>query len=152
MINSADHSEREHDEWSASSTERNVTCAGAIALNSRVKTPEKESEAAAWGTACHQLSEKCFKTGKDADEYIGTVEKTKQRKIEVDEEVAETTQMAVPAAWTSTSGPKSFPTRARRRHPRRAAQARAASSADLVCIKLRNTSTDKSPSMPPRKL
>lgn len=95
MTKSADHSEREHDEWSASATERNVTCAGAIALNKRVTTPEKESEASAWGTACHQLSEKCFKTGKDADEFIGTIEKTKERKIEVDEEVAETTQMYV---------------------------------------------------------
>jgi hypothetical protein len=95
MATSADHSEREHDEWSASATARNVTCAGAIALNSRVTTPEKESEASAWGTACHQLSEKCFKTGKDADEFIGTVEKTKQRRIDVDEEVAETTQVYV---------------------------------------------------------
>lgn len=95
MTSSADHGAREHDEWSASATERNVTCAGAIALNSRITTPEKESEASAWGTACHQLSEKCFKTGKDADEFIGTVEKTKERRIEVDEEVAETTQMYV---------------------------------------------------------
>lgn len=95
MTASADHGAREHDEWSASATERNVTCAGAIALNSRVKTPDKESEASAWGTACHQLSEKCFTTGKDADEFIGTVEKTKERRIEVDEEVAETTQMYV---------------------------------------------------------
>lgn len=95
MANSADHGARDHATWSASATARNVTCAGALALNSRVTTPEKESEASAWGTACHQLSEKCFKTGKDADEFIGTVEKTKQRKIEVDEELAETAQMYV---------------------------------------------------------
>lgn len=95
MTNSADHSEREHDEWSASSTARNWTCAGAIALNKRITTPERESEAAAWGTACHQLSEKCFRTGKDADEFIGTIETTKQRKIEVTEELAETAQMYV---------------------------------------------------------
>lgn len=95
MTNSADHSEREHDEWSASSTARNWNCSGAIALNKRITTPEVESEASAWGTACHQLSEKCFRTGKDADDFLGTVEKTKQRKITVDEEVAETTQMYV---------------------------------------------------------
>lgn len=95
MANSADHGARDHATWSASSTARNWTCSGAIALNSRITTPEKESEASAWGTACHQLSEKCFKTGKDAGEFIGTIEKTKQRKIEVDEEVAETTQMYV---------------------------------------------------------
>lgn len=95
MANSADHGARDHATWSASSTARNWMCSGAIALNSRITTPEVESEASAWGTACHQLSEKCFRTGKDADEFIGTVETTKQRKIEVDEEVAETTQMYV---------------------------------------------------------
>lgn len=94
-MQSSDHGVREHDEWSASSTARNVTCAGAIALNSRVTTPERESEAAAWGTSAHQLSEKCFATGKDADEFIGTVEKTKQRQIEVTEELAETAQAYV---------------------------------------------------------
>jgi hypothetical protein len=95
MANSADHGARGHATWSASSTARNVTCPGAIALNSRITTPERESEASAWGTACHQLSEKCFATGKDADEFIGTVEKTKQRQITVDEELAETAQMYV---------------------------------------------------------
>jgi hypothetical protein len=95
MANSADHGSRDHATWSASSTARNVTCAGAIALNSRVTTPEKESEASAWGTACHQVSEKCFRTEQDADEFIGTVEKTKQRRIDVDEELAETAQMYV---------------------------------------------------------
>lgn len=95
MANSADHGARDHATWSASSTERNVTCKGALALNSRVTTPDRESLASAWGTACHQLSEKCFVTGKDADDFIGTVEKTKEHHIEVDEEVAETTQMYV---------------------------------------------------------
>jgi hypothetical protein len=95
MTNSADHAARDHATWSASATARNWTCSGAIALNSRIKTPERESEASAWGTACHQLSEKCFRTGKDADAFIGTVENTKQRKIEVDEELAETAQIYV---------------------------------------------------------
>jgi Protein of unknown function (DUF2800) len=95
MTNSADHGSRAHDEWSASSTARNATCAGAIALNSRVKTPERESEAAAWGTAAHQVSEKCFLNATDGQDYIGTVEKTKQRNIEVTEELAETAQMYV---------------------------------------------------------
>lgn len=95
MTGSADHGARDHATWSASATARNWTCSGALALNSTKKIAEKESEASAWGTACHQLSEKCFKNAKDADEYIGTVEKTKERRIEVDEEVAETTQMYV---------------------------------------------------------
>jgi hypothetical protein len=58
-------------------------------------SPEVESEAAAWGTACHQLAEKCFKHNRHPDEYIGTVEVTKQHRIDVDEEVAETTEMYV---------------------------------------------------------
>ena len=89
------HHERAHATWSASSTARNWTCSGAIALNSRITTPEIESEAAAWGTACHTVAERCFRTGGDAADFIGTIEKTKQRTIEVDEEVAETTQMYV---------------------------------------------------------
>ncbi|WP_316397304.1 DUF2800 domain-containing protein [Bradyrhizobium sp. 33ap4] len=95
MTASADHGSRDHATWSASATARNWLCSGAIALNIRNRKPEVESEASAWGTACHQLSEKCFKTGKDADEFIGTVEATKQRKIEVDEELAETAQVYV---------------------------------------------------------
>jgi hypothetical protein len=95
MTNSADHGARDHAIWSASSTARNVTCAGALALNSRITTPEKESEAAAWGTACHQLSERCFKLGNDADEFIGMGENTKQHRIEITEELAETAQVYI---------------------------------------------------------
>lgn len=95
MTISADHGARDHATWSASATARNWQCSGAIALALQNPKPEIESEASAWGTACHQLAEKCFRTGKDADEFIGTTEQTKQRKIEVDEEVAETTQVYV---------------------------------------------------------
>jgi hypothetical protein len=91
----ADHGARDHATWSASSTARNWTCSGAIAFNSCITAPERESEAAAWGTAAHQISEKCFLERKDADEFIGTIEKTKEHSIEVDEEVAETAQLYV---------------------------------------------------------
>jgi hypothetical protein len=50
-----------------------------------IQTPEVESEASAWGTACHQLSEKCF-APIGRRRFIGTVETTKQHKIEVDDE------------------------------------------------------------------
>lgn len=51
------HKDRKHDEWSASSTERNWLCPGNLAISKDlVKTPE--NKAAAWGTACHQVSEK----------------------------------------------------------------------------------------------
>ncbi|MGO3930824.1 DUF2800 domain-containing protein [Rhodopseudomonas pseudopalustris] len=95
MTKPVDHGARDHATWSASSTARNWLCLGAIALNTRITTPEKESEASAWGTACHQLSEKCFAAGRDADEFIGTTERTKQRSVEVDEEMAETAQVYV---------------------------------------------------------
>lgn len=90
-----DHGARNHATWAASATARNWVCSGALALALQNPKPEVESEAAAWGTACHQLAEKCFRTGKDADEFIGTVEQTKRLKIDVDEEVAETTQVYV---------------------------------------------------------
>lgn len=91
----ADHSSRGHAEWSASATARNWTCAGAIALNSRNPKPEIESEASAWGTACHEISEYCLRDNLDADHFIGMRAETKQRKIEVDEELAETAQVYV---------------------------------------------------------
>lgn len=87
-----DHGARDHATWAASSTARNWACAGALAMAAKITTPEKENPAAAWGTACHQLSEKCLRSGKDAAEFIGTVEATKQHKIDVDEELAATAQ------------------------------------------------------------
>lgn len=89
----ADHGARDHAEWSASSTDRNWNCAGALTLSAQY--PDKESEAAAWGTACHQLSEKCLRSGRDADEFVGSIEKTKADEFEVDDEMAETAQAYV---------------------------------------------------------
>lgn len=51
------HKDRTHAQWSASSTERNWLCAGNLALSmDSVRPPE--SRAAAWGTACHEVSER----------------------------------------------------------------------------------------------
>lgn len=50
------HKDRSHAQWSASSTERNWLCPGNIALAlDTVKVPENKP--AAWGTACHEVSE-----------------------------------------------------------------------------------------------
>jgi len=92
---SNNHGERAHATWSASSTARNWNCAGALALTEQVQHLDKESEAAAWGTACHQISERCLRNGQDAVEYIGRIEKTKEHEFEVDEEMAETAQVYV---------------------------------------------------------
>ncbi len=88
-----DHGARDHAQWSASSTDRNWNCSGALALTDHL--PEKTNEAADWGTACHQISEKCLREGKHADEFIGTTEKGKVHAFEVDEEMAETAQTYV---------------------------------------------------------
>lgn len=94
----ADHGQRAHAPWAASATARNWACAGALALGQTVERLDIESEAAAWGTACHQLSEKVLRNQPgyfDAENAIGTVEKTKSHEFEVDEEMAETAQTYV---------------------------------------------------------
>lgn len=83
-----DHGARDHAQWSASSTERNWECSGALALTDGL--PEKTSEAADWGTCAHQISEKCLREGRQADEFIGTTEKGKVYSFEVDEDMADT--------------------------------------------------------------
>lgn len=90
-----DHGGRAHATWSASSTARNWNCSGALALSEQVSHIDKESEAAAWGTACHQVSEKCLREGRDAVEFIDRIEKTKAHEFSVDEEMAETAQTYV---------------------------------------------------------
>lgn len=89
----SDHSARDHAQWSASSTDRNWNCSGAMALT--MNLPETTNEAADWGTCCHQISEKCLRQGTQASEYIGTIEKGKKHEFEVDEEMADTAQMYV---------------------------------------------------------
>lgn len=93
MAEPVDHAERSHSVWSASATERNWNCAGALALTTDL--PETTSEAADWGTCAHQISEKCFANGNDAVDYIGTTEKGKKHEFVVDDEMADTAQMYV---------------------------------------------------------
>lgn len=89
----ANHAARDHASWSASATERNWACAGALALT--IDLPEKTSEAADWGTCCHQVSEKCLREGKQPSDFIGTTEKGKSHSFEVDDEMAETADVYV---------------------------------------------------------
>lgn len=87
------HAARDHATWSASSTDRNWNCSGALALT--MDLPETTNEAADWGTACHQVAEKCLRQNIDAAYLIGTMEKGKKHSFEVDDEMAETAQMYV---------------------------------------------------------
>ena len=87
------HADREHASWSASASARNFACPGALALT--INAPESTSEAADWGTVCHELGEMCLRDGGDADRFIGTTRKGKKFSFEVDEEMAETAQQYV---------------------------------------------------------
>jgi hypothetical protein len=86
-----DHSDRAHSTWAASATARNWHCAGALAL-ARFAPPQKESIHSARGTACHQIAEKCLRTGVDASSFLGETEQTKERAIEIDEELVNSAQ------------------------------------------------------------
>ena len=92
------HKDRSHAQWSASATARNSVCAGAIAMSSLCEDVERE--AAAWGTACHQISEKCLLSGPyggevNADTFIGTIQIVGKFEFVVDEEMANTSQVYV---------------------------------------------------------
>lgn len=81
-----DHQTRSHAEWSASASARNAVCAGAIAMCSMVDG--KESEAAAWGTACHEVSDACLKQPDTMPEFFEGHEKIVGRfKFIVDDEM-----------------------------------------------------------------
>ena len=82
------HHTRAHAAWSASATARNWQCSGALAF-SALAPPDVESEAAAWGTACHQISEFCLRDYKDAGEFLGMAVKTEKFEFEVDEEMVD---------------------------------------------------------------
>lgn len=88
-----DHGARAHATWSASASDRLWACPGSLALT--VGLPDKESEAAAWGTACHSVSENCLRSGKDALDFLDTMEKTKAHSFVVDDEMAETAQVYI---------------------------------------------------------
>lgn len=87
------HADREHASWSASASTRNFACPGALALT--IDMPDRTSEAADWGTCCHQISERCLREGGDADRFIGTTEKGKEHSFEVDEEMADCAQVYI---------------------------------------------------------
>lgn len=90
----SNHADRGHAEWSASASSRNMACAGALAL-SKLALPGKESEAAAWGTACHEVAEWALNSGQNCADYPHKAIKTKEHEIEFDDEIAECAQVYV---------------------------------------------------------
>lgn len=96
------HSDREHAVWSASATERNWNCPGALCLT--ITMPSTTSEAADWGTCCHELAEMCLTNGTDAEEYLDLELKGKEYDFAVDEEMAETAQQYIDYVRETSEG------------------------------------------------
>lgn len=108
---SGNHADRAHSVWSASSSAANFACPGRLRMIADLP-PQPESEAAAWGTAAHEVAEHCLRNGTDAVEMIGRFVTTKEHRIEVDEEVAETAQVYVDyvkAQWSGGSDAMDVP-------------------------------------------
>lgn len=81
------HAERDHATWSASATERNWNCPGALALTKDL--PETTSEAADWGTVAHEIAEICLRSGRSPDEFSGQARRNKAFEFIVDDEMIE---------------------------------------------------------------
>lgn len=84
------HHERSHSVWAASATSRNVVCPGAIAMETLCE--DRESEATAWGSCCHQLSDRCLMGDLDAHSFLGGVEKSDKFEFPIDEEMVNCAQ------------------------------------------------------------
>lgn len=84
------HHTRSHSIWSASATSRNSVCAGGIAMETMCE--DRETEAAAWGTASHQIGDRSLKDGGDASRWLGQVEKSDKFEFVVDDEMANCSQ------------------------------------------------------------
>lgn len=81
------HHARAHSVWAASATSRNVVCSGAIAMETLCE--DRESEAAAWGTCAHQISDHCLTvtSAPDANVALGKMVKIGKFEFVVDEEM-----------------------------------------------------------------
>lgn len=88
------HADRAHSTWSASASSRLWACPGSLRLSSSIESPPPGA-AARWGTACHELSEHCLKTGFDAIELVNRIEFERKIGHPLDEEMAETAQVYI---------------------------------------------------------
>lgn len=87
------HSQRAHASWSASASARLWGCPGSLALIASLNVPDKESEAAAWGTAAHEVADwTLHNPDKDCSDFPKETVQTKAFTITVDDEVAECAQ------------------------------------------------------------
>ena len=78
---------------SASASAKWIACPGSIALSQG--KPDNSSEAARWGTACHELSAWCLDTGVDAEAFRGRVIDVEGEKYEVDSKMIDCAQVYI---------------------------------------------------------
>lgn len=81
--------EKAHSRWSASSSSRYFKCHGSFVLGELHKAENVENEAAAYGSACHTLAERCLLKQRDPEHFINSEIRTKKFQFVVDEEMAE---------------------------------------------------------------
>lgn len=81
------HADRSHATWSASASDRNFNCPGALALTKDL--PETTSQAADWGTVAHQIAETVLRNGQMTLSHLGKSYRGKAFEFEVDDEMVE---------------------------------------------------------------
>lgn len=91
MSNAPAHGLRAHATLGASSASRWINCPGSVRLSEDM--PNTSSEYAREGTAAHELSEMCLRSGKASISFLGE----EIEGFEVDEEMAEAVQVYVDA-------------------------------------------------------
>lgn len=91
MAVTPDHTSRAHATLGASSASRWIACPGSVRLSEGM--PNVSSPFAQEGTAAHELAEACLQSGRNAISYVGETFEG----VEVDEDMAEATQVYVDA-------------------------------------------------------
>lgn len=69
MTGTGGHAARDHATWSPSASEANFNCPGRIALIDTLQPEDETSEAAAWGTAAHEVAEWALTNNRDVVEF-----------------------------------------------------------------------------------
>ncbi len=96
--NTPAHGSRAHATLGASSASRWMACPGSVRLSEGM--PNTSSDYAREGTAAHELSEMCLRSGESASAFIGRIIEG----FEVDEDMAEAVQVYVDAVLKLAEG------------------------------------------------
>ena len=80
-MNAPDHAIRAHAILSASSADRWIACPPSARMNEQM--PDERSEFAAYGTAMHELAERCLLAGRDAHDMSGNYDAEQREAVQV---------------------------------------------------------------------